>query len=92
MCSSPKTSHKKLSSTTLRRTQLNSREQSDFATKANLSWELRELRRQQRKALTTASTKEPIAATEQSSALQRLWHMLFRSDTTPPTNRSHSAQ
>lgn len=89
MCSSPKTSHKKLSSVILRPTQLSGRQQADFAAKANAAWELRERRRQQR----NASAQQPIAdATEQLPTLQRLWQRLFRSGTTPLESQSHSTQ
>ncbi len=93
MCSSPKTSHKKLSCVILRPTQLSGRQQADFAAKANMAWELRERRRQQRNAHTTASTQPPIAATtKQLPGLQRLWLMLFRSDSAPLADQPHSAQ
>ncbi len=92
MCSSPKTSHKKLNSVILRPTQLSGRQQADFAAKANQAWERRELRRQQHKASADLLETEPASPTEQSSPLRSLWQMLFRSDTTPPASRSHSTQ
>jgi hypothetical protein len=94
MCSSPKASHTSHRSGTRQRpTQLSGRQQADFAAKANAAWELREQRRQQRKAHTTAPAQPPItAATGQLSGLQRLWLMLFRSDSAPPADRPHSAQ